>query len=156
MVGAGAVLAPGRQLAVSRSACDATNSGGRDRCATTQTVFAKRDPLSVTRHAFHGTSTRAVRSRGRWSSHRLRHWCREVFLSATAMPKINVAAMHDFDLGATLAADRTEAKPIRRGAENLEHGVLRNGPRFAPPPRHQSPLALRHPFIKQLGRQIRP
>jgi hypothetical protein len=44
------------------------------------------------------------------------------------LPEINMAPVHDLNLNTTLAADRTRAKSIGRGAENLERRILGHGP----------------------------
>jgi hypothetical protein len=51
---------------------------------------------------------------------RLRHWRREVFFRAGAVPEINVAAVHDPHVGAAPAAKRTQRKAGPGWAKNLK------------------------------------
>jgi hypothetical protein len=51
---------------------------------------------------------------------RLRHWRRQVFFRAGAMPDIYMTAVHDLHVRAAAAAERTQQKSGRSGAKNFK------------------------------------
>jgi len=92
------------------------------------------------------------RGRRRGSGRRLRHRRFEVFFRAGAMPKINVAAVHNLDVSAALAAQRTQQKALGSGAMPNLRLILLDQKNDRP----QTPSAARRPPARKKKSAARP